>query len=136
MEGVLGRLPEAGADHGGHDEGVPVDVLDDLLQHEEAAAEAPEEAAAALVVAGGAADLLVDELHHESEDLHHGEDEGSAGEGAEVVLQGPLERFPSKEGVAFEVRSLEFSDRYLGQRHCIVLHAMSAGEGGGGSMIH
>ena len=106
MEGVLGRLPEAGADHGGHDEGVPVDVLDHLLQHEEAAAEAPEEATPTLVVAGGAADLLVDELHHESEDLHHGEDEGSTGEGAEVVLQGPLEGFPSKEGVAFEVGSL------------------------------
>ena len=96
MEGVLGRLPEAGADHGGHDEGVPVDVLDDLLKHEEAAAEAPEDAAAALVVAGGAADLLVDELHYESEELHHGEDEGAAGEGAEVVLQSPLEGFPGE----------------------------------------
>ena len=104
VEGVLGRLPEAGADHGGHDEGVPVDVLDHLLQHEEAAAEAPEEATAALVVAGGAADLLVDELHCESEYLHHGEDEGSAGEGAEVVLQSPLERFPGEWHLKLEVQ--------------------------------
>ena len=72
VEGVLRWLPESWSHHGSHDEGVPVDVLDDLLQEEEASSETPEHSSTALVAGCRPVDLVIDVLHNQSEQLHHG----------------------------------------------------------------
>ena len=86
IEGVLRGLPEAWSHHGRHDEGVPVDVLDDLLQEEEASPEWPEDAPHAAVGGRGFVDLVIDVLHYEPKHLHHREDERPTSHGAQVIL--------------------------------------------------
>ena len=97
VEGVLGGFPEARAHHGCHDEGIPVDVLDDLLEEEEGSSETPEGTPAALVGGRGSVDLVVDVLDHQSEQLHHRQDERPAGHGAQVILHCALEGFPNEK---------------------------------------
>ena len=49
-------------------------------------------------------DLVIDVLHYEPEHLHHREDEGPTGHGAQVILQSALEGFPGASCITRSIK--------------------------------